>query len=159
MCTAWQQNRLARRGGDPLFPPALATERTFRVGLALQLVYWCGQASFYLFLALYLQGPRGQGRCITPLAAIVLAHAEPTQAGTVSGALSTAQQIGNCLGIAIIGVIFFGDGAGTAATFGWSLIALVTVSVLVVGLSSLLPHPTRASDHLPSSERAKETHA
>jgi peptidoglycan/LPS O-acetylase OafA/YrhL len=60
----------------------------------------------------------------------------------VTGALSTTQQVGNCLGIAIIGVIFFGIGSGgTPAAFGWSLVALVGVSLLVIALGRSLPRP------------------
>ena len=74
--------------------------------------------------------------------------------GTVTGALSTTQQVGNCLGIAIIGVIFFGIGSGgTPAAFGWSLVALAGVSLLVVALGRLLPRPAR---DLASSERPEE---
>ncbi|MBV8217396.1 MAG: MFS transporter, partial [Solirubrobacterales bacterium] len=33
--------------------------RTFTAGLLTQLAFWCGQASFFLVLALYLQQGRG----------------------------------------------------------------------------------------------------
>ena len=48
------------------------------------------------------------GLCITPLTTTVLASASPQSAGAVSGALSTMQQVGNSLGVAVTGVIFFG---------------------------------------------------
>jgi EmrB/QacA subfamily drug resistance transporter len=212
--TAAQQRRLGRRGGSPLFPATLVQTPTFRAGLTLQLVYWCGQASFYLFLALYLQTGRGlsplqsglmfailataylvtstkapallaslgrslvtagavailggyaallaalaagssgnilllapglalvgagQGMCITPIAATVLAHAAPEQAGAVSGALSAVQQVGNCLGVAAIGVVFFAAHATVASSFGWSLVPLGGVTLVVILLSRLLP--------------------
>jgi EmrB/QacA subfamily drug resistance transporter len=216
--TVAQQRRLAARGGAPLFPPALVKVPAFRAGLAVQLVYWCGQASFYLFLALYLQTGRGmsalgsgtffavlavaylatsmrapglvarrgrsvviagaltitagyaallaalaegpdrsvlllapgllligagQGLCITPLTSIVLSQAGPTQAGSVSGALSTSQQIGNALGVAAIGVVFFADHSGTASAFGWSLLPLAGVSVAVSVMARALPRGVR----------------
>jgi EmrB/QacA subfamily drug resistance transporter len=216
--TVRQQQRLAQDGGDPLFPPALVKVGTFRIGLVMQLTYWCGQASFYLFLALYLQVGRGlsaldsglmfailavaylatslkapalvqsrgrslvtlgavtivagygallaalaagadaqimllapglllvgagQGLCITPLASLVLAHAEPAQAGAVSGALSTSQQVGNCLGVAAIGVVFFATHSSVTSAFGWSLVPLAVVSLLVIALSRSLPRPVR----------------
>ena len=50
----------------------------------------------------------GMGLCITPLTSVVLASAHPENAGSVSGALSTMQQIGNSIGVAVTGVIFFG---------------------------------------------------
>jgi EmrB/QacA subfamily drug resistance transporter len=62
---AVHQRRLSRRGRDPLLEPALFTRRAFSAGLGTQLVFWCGQASFFLVLALYLQ----RGRGLDPLAA------------------------------------------------------------------------------------------
>ncbi|MCM2424424.1 MFS transporter [Streptomyces sp. RKAG337] len=56
---AVHQHRLGRRGGDPLLDTALFRERTFTVGALAQLVFWIGQASFFLVLALYLQQGRG----------------------------------------------------------------------------------------------------
>src|SRR5580698_5916942 len=48
---AVQQRRLASRGGAPMLAPALFKSRAFTAGLAGQLVFWCGQASFFLVLA------------------------------------------------------------------------------------------------------------
>ncbi len=59
------QRRLSRRGRDPLLEPALFARRAFSAGLVTQLAFWCGQASFFLVLALYLQ----KGRGLDPLAA------------------------------------------------------------------------------------------
>jgi EmrB/QacA subfamily drug resistance transporter len=56
---ASHQRRLARLGGEPLLPPAMFRARSFTAGLLTQLVFWCGQASFFLVLALYLQQGRG----------------------------------------------------------------------------------------------------
>ena len=53
------QRRLARRGGEPLLAPAMFRSRSFTAGLLTQLAFWCGQASFFLVLALYLQQGRG----------------------------------------------------------------------------------------------------
>ena len=39
--------------------PALFRQRAFSAGLITQLVFWAGQASFFLVLALYLQQGRG----------------------------------------------------------------------------------------------------
>ncbi len=62
---AYQQRAAARRGATPLLQLGLFTHRAFRAGLAAQTVFWCGQGSFFLILALYLQ----QGRGFSPLAA------------------------------------------------------------------------------------------
>ncbi|MGB9182665.1 MAG: MFS transporter [Solirubrobacteraceae bacterium] len=59
------QRRLNRGGRSPLLDLTLFRERSFSAGLITQLVFWCGQASFFLVLALYLQ----QGRGLSPLTA------------------------------------------------------------------------------------------
>ena len=56
---ALRQRRVAAAGDAPLVPPGLFASRTFTVGLLAQLLFWCGQGSFFLVLALYLQLGRG----------------------------------------------------------------------------------------------------
>ncbi|WP_262286659.1 MFS transporter [Micromonospora sp. MA102] len=48
-----------RRNGQPLVHLTLFRERAFSVGLVATQVFWMGQASFFLILALYLQVERG----------------------------------------------------------------------------------------------------
>jgi len=82
----------------------------------------------------------GQGLTITPLTATVLSHAEPERAGTVSGVLSTMQQMGNALGVAITGVIFFSAlRNGFAHAFATSLVELSCLLLGVAALTWLLP--------------------
>jgi EmrB/QacA subfamily drug resistance transporter len=50
----------------------------------------------------------GLGAVIAPLADIVLARVPKQDAGSASGVFNTALQVGNSIGIAVIGVIFFG---------------------------------------------------
>ncbi|GAA4828918.1 MFS transporter [Luteimicrobium xylanilyticum] len=222
-------DRVERAGGQPLLPPSLLRRPSMSLGLVAQLVYWCGQASFYFVLALYLQdglgltpldaglvfgvlavgylatsfrapglavrhGRRvvvvglvailaaygalglalvaapdgtgstvaalvpglllagaGQGLCIVPLTAQVLAHADPRQAGSVSGALQTAQQAGNSVGVAVVGVVFYGvlgaAGGTVGHAFGASLVALAAVgaaALAAVGLPALVLTRSRA---------------
>jgi hypothetical protein len=49
----------------------------------------------------------GLGAVIAPLADIVLAHVPQREAGSASGVFNTGLQLGNSIGIALIGVIFF----------------------------------------------------
>src|SRR5204863_2332633 len=70
-----QQRRLSRRGGSPLIDPGLFAQRTFSAGLLAQLVFWCGQASFFLVLALYLQSGRGLRALDAGLVFTILAFA------------------------------------------------------------------------------------
>ena len=64
----------------------------------------------------------GIGLCFTPLTSIVLADVDPARAGSASGALSTTQQVGFALGVAVTGVMYFGAAADEAFTL--SLIQL-----------------------------------
>ena len=215
------ERRLARRGGAPLLSLELFETRSFSAGLIAQLVFWCGQASFFLILALYLQLGRGlsaldsglvftilaisylaasmrapalterhgrrvlaagamtlavghaallaavavvgvggsivilipglllvgagMGLGITPIATIVMANMQPEQAGATSGVLSTAQNVGNALGVAVIGVVFFGAlNHGYATAFELSLAVLAGTLAAVAVLTRLLPAPVRS---------------
>lgn len=218
---AAQQRRLARTGGSPLLPADLFAAPGVRVGLIAQLVFWCGQASFFLILALYLQLGRGlsalssglvfsilavtylmtsvrapalterhgrrvlgagalvlaaghlallvtvseigtggsvlalapglglvgagMGLGITPLATLILSGLKPEQAGATAGMLATMQNVGNAVGVAVIGVVFFGAAPGGFGTaFSLSVAVLAGVLIAVAGLSRLLPAPVRS---------------
>ena len=66
--------------------------------LVLAVGHWgVGGPLAALFPGLFLLGA-GQGLCITPLTTTVLAHADARTAGSITGALSTAQQVGNAIG-------------------------------------------------------------
>jgi EmrB/QacA subfamily drug resistance transporter len=214
------QRRLALKGGAPLVDLRLFRDRSFSAGLATQLGLWCGQASFFLVLALYLQQGRGldalqsglvftilagaylaasmrapaltmrfgrtligagaltlaaghlllllalsdvgvkgsigalvpglllvgagMGLCITPLTTTVLASVSPQSAGNVSGVLSTMQQVGNAIGVAVTGVIFFGAVRhGYAHALELSVAELGVLLLAVALLSRLLPGRSR----------------
>jgi EmrB/QacA subfamily drug resistance transporter len=213
---AAHEARRARHGRAPLLDLGLLRQRALAAGLATQLAFWCGQASLFLVLALYLQlgrglGPlqsglvvsimagaylvaslrapalsarygrsltaagalilaaghgvlllaiaavgvggsvlwlapgllligSGMGLCLTALNTSVLAHATPDTAGAISGAMSTTQQVGNALGVAVTGVIFFGalaGGYGHAMVL--SLAELAVLLVTVAALTRLMP--------------------
>ncbi len=219
------ERSFAARGGSPLVDLALFRDRAFAVGLACQLVFWMGQASFFLVLALYLQAGRGlsalesgllfaaigagylytsmnatafagrlgrqvvalgallvvaglvvlgvtaeqlgagghaawlvpglvvdgagMGLAVAPLAATVLARVGPQYAGSASGVLSTGMQIGNSVGVAVIGVIFYGalgerpDASAYTHAFGLGLDLLVSVAAVLALLVQALPRGKR----------------
>lgn len=88
----------------------------------------------------------GMGLCITPLTMTTLAHADPQRAGAVSGALSTMQQAGNSLGVAITGIIFFGAlDYGYAHAFQLALAELAGLLLAVAALARCLPRPGRSA--------------
>jgi EmrB/QacA subfamily drug resistance transporter len=209
------QRQRGRRDEEPLLDLALFRARAFSAGLATQFFLACAQASFFVYLAFYLQlgrglgpieaglvftiiavayvavsGPApaltarfgrsvvaaggvsltaglglialavngslldlvpglalagvGIGLCFTPLTSIVLANVEPARAGAASGAMSTMQQIGYALGVAVTGVIFFGAvDQGFAHAFELSLIQLSALCAAVAALTRLLPATRR----------------
>ena len=218
---ASQQRGLARRGGEPLLPPAMFRARSFSAGLLTQLVFWCGQASFFLVLALYLQQGRGlsaldaglvftimavayvaasaqapalvmrfgrrlltigalvlasghglllaavanvgvggsivelvpglvligagMGLLLVPLTTTILSSVDTRHAGGASGAVTTVQNIGGALGVAITGVIFFGAlHGGSAHALELSLAELGALLVGVAVLTRLLPAKPRS---------------
>jgi EmrB/QacA subfamily drug resistance transporter len=219
---AAQQRRLAARGATGLLPQGMLATPGLAAGLAAQLLFWCGQASFFLVLSLYLQQGRGlsalhaglvftilavaylatsmqapamtlrhgrrvlatgalvlaaghlalavavgevgvggsvlalvpglvlvgagMGLGITPLASLIMASLEPERAGAVSGVLSTMQNVGGALGVAIIGVIFYGAlSHGIGHAFQLSVATLAVALVGVAALTRLLPAPARAA--------------
>jgi EmrB/QacA subfamily drug resistance transporter len=53
------QSRRGAAGGDPVLDTELFRQRGFSLSALCQLVFWTGQGSFFLILALYLQAGRG----------------------------------------------------------------------------------------------------
>jgi EmrB/QacA subfamily drug resistance transporter len=215
------QRRMGRRGGSPLLDMSMFSHRSFSGGLATQLCFWAGQASFFVVLALYLQNGRGlhplpaglvftilavayvaasmraptltarygraviatgalvlacghglllaavsdvgvggslavlvpgllfvgagMGLVLAPLASTILQSLEPERAGAASGMLTTMQSVGNAIGVAVTGVIFFGAlHSGYAPAFELALAELAVLLVLVAALTRLLPGSRRA---------------
>jgi MFS family permease len=82
----------------------------------------------------------GMGLCITPLTSIVMSSLPVEQSGAATGALSTMQQLGNALGVAVIGVIFFGAlRHGYAHAMELSLVDLAILLLAVAALTRILP--------------------
>lgn len=215
------QNGLGRRGGDPVLNTELFRQRGFVPGSLAQFVFWTGQGSFFLILALYLQAGRGldalhsgmvflaigggylltsttahrlaarlgsrtvpagalamaaglgllweaahrsgttgslwelvpglvvdgigMGMVIAPLTHEALATVPPRLVGSASGVVATIQQIGGALGIALIGIIFYGavgDGTpgGYPHAFGLGLAFLLGLELVLAALSIAIRH-------------------
>ncbi|MET7302658.1 MFS transporter [Embleya sp. NPDC005575] len=99
----------------------------------------------------------GGGLLITPSLNVVLGRIDPDDAGVASGVLSTAQQIGGALGVAVIGVVFFGSfdptagdrGAAAAHALAMSSIFTCGVAVGATILVRLLPGRPPGADEGP----------
>jgi EmrB/QacA subfamily drug resistance transporter len=175
---------LARTGRDPILDTRLFTDRAFRVGAALNVLFYAGVPGFFLVFSLYLQAGQGfdalgtglaifayaVGAAITasnadavaarignrvliigttllvagmaamtataalvgthphvyswipamavsglgfglfvpPIIDIVLVNVDTARAGIASGVLTTLQQVGGAIGVAALGIVFFG---------------------------------------------------
>jgi MFS family permease len=86
----------------------------------------------------------GMGLVLTPLTTTVLGSLPAMRAGAASGALSTMQNVGNALGVALIGVVFFNAAhVGYAHAFVLSTLLLATFSLALASLTRLLPAQDR----------------
>jgi predicted MFS family arabinose efflux permease len=82
----------------------------------------------------------GMGLVLTPLTTTVLSSLPAERAGAASGALSTMQNVGNALGVALIGVVFFDAvHTGYAHAFVRSACVLAGLALLLSALTRLLP--------------------
>lgn len=95
-------------------------------------------------------GGAGMGLVMAPLASVVLAGVVPQHVGAASGVLSTALQVGNSIGVALIGVVFYGalDAGVGADRFQHAYVLssefLLILALAVVALVQALPRPKAA---------------
>ena len=94
----------------------------------------------WIFPGLVVSGI-GMGLAIAPMPSIVLARVRPDHAAAASGVLATAQQAGNAIGVAVIGVIFYRalGGGSYPHAFGLSLEVMAALGLAVAALVQLLP--------------------
>ncbi|GAA5029270.1 MFS transporter [Actinopolymorpha pittospori] len=90
----------------------------------------------------------GMGLVIGALPGTVLAGVQPAHASAASGMLSTAQQVGGSIGVAVVGLAFYGrlgdlgqsaGPAGIPSAFALSLEIVAAICVGIVVLAQLLP--------------------
>jgi len=211
-----RQRERGRRREGVLVDLSMFRSRRFTAGLGAQTTFWCGQAAFFAYLALYLQAGRsldaleaglvftiaavvyvgaagateqaverfgraaplcgglmlaaghgamaiavsevgvggsilalvpglvligaGMGVCLTSLNAILLETFDDQRAGSASGVVSTTQALGNALGVAMAGVVFFAaDDEGIGHAFTLTAIVFVLVGLAVAALTRLIP--------------------
>jgi EmrB/QacA subfamily drug resistance transporter len=99
-----------------------------------------GVTSYQMIPALAVCGA-GLGLVVAPLINIVLAGIRTGAAGSASGVLTTVQQIGGALGVAVIGIIFFGQVSGYAPTVASNQGAVLASRLSAAGV----PQPQAAS--------------
>lgn len=89
--------------------------------------------SYQLSGVLFLSGI-GLGLFVAPVINLILAGIHSRAAGSASGVLSTVQQVGAALGIAVVGVIFFGLLAAHAPAAARSVTPSLRADLRAVGL-------------------------
>jgi EmrB/QacA subfamily drug resistance transporter len=140
---------LAPRFGRQVLAAGGIVRAVALVGLALTVAaIGVGGSAWLLLPALAVDGI-GMGLLTAPLVATVVGAMEERHAGAASGVLSTAQQVGNTLGVAAVGAVFYnalGPEADFAAAFEQALICVAAVSVAVAVLVQFLPGPRTAAD-------------
>jgi MFS family permease len=81
----------------------------------------------------------GMGVALTSLIGAAMTGVEPATVGAVSGVLSTVQQVGNTLGVAVVGMVFFGGvTAGYDVAMAHSLLVLAGTTTAVALLATRL---------------------
>jgi hypothetical protein len=78
------------------------------LGLILTLHIRGTNVTSYDLIPTFLISGLGLGTVIAPLLNIILAGVPGRDAGSASGVLTTFQQLGGAIGVAIVGVVFFG---------------------------------------------------
>ena len=116
-------------------------------GLLLLAVAEIGVGGSVLWLVPGLAvGGVGMGVTLSGLIGVVMGSIQPQHAGTVSGTTSTLQQAANAVGVALIGIIFFGRlEHGMVGAFEASLVYLVATTLAVAVAAAFLPGRPRAA--------------
>jgi EmrB/QacA subfamily drug resistance transporter len=89
--------------------------------------------SYEMVPALAVSGA-GLGLVVAPLINIILAGISSGSAGSASGVLTTVQQIGGALGVAVIGIIFFGQVSGYAPVVAQSTAPQLAAQLSAAGV-------------------------
>jgi EmrB/QacA subfamily drug resistance transporter len=109
--------------------------------------------SWQLLPALLVCG-LGLGSVVAPLVNVVLAGIRGQDAGAASGVLSTVQQVGGAVGVALIGVIFFGLLGSQAAGVADDLIPGLRGDLQRAGLSPAVTQQVAAGFRTCFEDRA-----
>ncbi len=134
----------ARFGPTSLAYGALAMALGLALLLGATAEFGVGGSIWWLAPGLFLDGV-GMALVLAPLSSAVLAGLPPQHAGAAAGVLAMTQQVANALGVAILGIIFYGALAHAKPLIGYphafdaSLIYLVVLGLSVAALIRLMP--------------------
>jgi hypothetical protein len=111
-------------------------------GLILVFSAFGTQVGTWEMLPALLVAGFGMGLILPPLADVILAGVPVGDAGSASGVLSSTNQLGNAVGVAIIGVIFFGLLASQAPASADAVVPKVRADLQQAGV------PVSAQDRI-----------
>jgi EmrB/QacA subfamily drug resistance transporter len=128
-------------GGRPPGPAQLAVGGVVLAAGVLVLAALAGAPTVLALLPGLAAAGFGIGLVLVPLTATALAGVAPAHAGAASGVVTTGLQVGGCIGVALIGVVFYGalGSGGYAHAFAVSLAALAGLAVATAAVVQLLP--------------------
>ncbi|MFH8380260.1 MFS transporter [Kitasatospora sp. NPDC018058] len=138
LLTSNTTHRVTARLGEPRTITVGGLLMAAGLGLLALAAYGAADGGvWWLAPGLFVDG-LGMGLVIAPVTTVALAAVEPGLAGSAAGVVSTVQQVGGAVGVALIGLVYYGAGDATAA-FGRSVTALAVLELVLVGLVRLLP--------------------
>ena len=142
--TALRPAWLVARFGDGWIPAGVLTMMAGMAVMFVPVLFDGARATVPMVLPGMLVAGLGVGMVLGPLSQTVMQSVAPEQAGAASGIVGAVQQIGNSLGIAIIGLVFFnrlGDApvrSDFASGYAGALVGMVVVLMVVALLSRWL---------------------
>lgn len=130
-----------RFGRPPIAAGALLLAAGHGLGAAVVSLKLPGGV-YALWPGLVLQG-MGLGMVMAPLVSFVLEGLSVQHAGAAAGVLASMQQVGNSLGVALIGILFYAAPVrqGYAAALGYLTLMALMVAMLYCFLTRHRPRP------------------
>jgi EmrB/QacA subfamily drug resistance transporter len=113
-----RSDALAKRMGTNVLRLGAGLLSVSMVINALVLHHFGTDVTSYEIAPFLLLSGFGLGCFIAPLTNLILANIQGREAGSASGVLTTGQQVGGALGVALIGILFFGQISAHADTAG-----------------------------------------
>lgn len=91
----------------------------------------------------------GMGMIFVPLFDIIVGDLADEEVGSASGVLTSVQQLGASLGVAVLGTVFFANASAGAFVGAAKIVTLVALGLTAVtfALGFLLPHKAKAAAH------------
>ncbi|MBV8527358.1 MAG: MFS transporter [Candidatus Dormibacteraeota bacterium] len=86
------------------------------LGIIITLTLQGTAVSSWELIPAFVVSGLGLGSVLAPLLNVILAGVPPRDAGSASGVLTTFQQLGGAIGVAVVGVVFFGLLSSNATT-------------------------------------------